>query len=224
MKNIESIEYDTFQLPGRELRIYFVGHGTLMMQYGSYTLHIDPVSDYADYSTMPKADLILITHQHFDHLEKKAVEAVSKTDTKIYLDEESEKLLKKGDVLRNGDDVSLPRDISIHTVPAYNTSPDRTHFHPRGRDNGYIISFGNFRVYIAGDTEPVPEMENLGHIDVAFLPMNQPYTMTPEQAAAAAAVIKPVILYPYHFGTTETSAIVQLMESSRTEVRIRSLE
>ena len=223
MTSFDIIEYDTFRVKNHILKIYFIGHGTLMFDYDGFIMHIDPVSDFADYGTMPKANCILITHQHYDHLEKKAIEAVCDDSTPIFLDEESARMLGKGTVVRNHEQASLSDEITLNAVPAYNISQGREQFHPKGRDNGYIVSFGEFTVYVAGDTEPIPEMSGLGKIDVAFLPMNQPYTMTPHQAAEAAEVIKPGILYPYHFGTTDTGILVRLMESSPTEVRIRSL-
>ena len=223
MNGTDALEHDTFPLSRGELKIYFVGHGTLMLSYDGFIIHVDPVSEYADYTTMPKADVILVTHQHFDHLEKEAVEAVCTDTTGIFLDSESAGILGTGTVIRNGDTVTITPDIGLRAVPAYNTTEDRTTFHPKGRDNGYILSFEGLTVYIAGDTEPIPEMADLGRIDIAFLPMNQPYTMTPRQAAEAAATIKPGILYPYHYGSTDTGILVRLMGSSPTEVRIRPL-
>jgi len=223
MNLFDTLEYDIFHLKKHDLKIYFVGHGTLMFTWGDLVIHVDPVSDFADYSTMPRADVILITHQHYDHLEKKALEKVYTKSTKIFLDKESAESLGKGTVMNNGDVVSISEDITLKAVPAYNTTEERKQFHPEGRDNGYLVSFDSFNVYVAGDTEPIPEMSELGRIDVAFLPMNQPYTMTPEQVAEAVKVIKPDILYPYHFGSTDTGIVVRLLEASSTEVRIRSL-
>jgi len=114
----------------------------------------------------------------------------------------------------------------VLAVPAYNVTPSRTNYHPKDRrDNGYVITVGSQRVYVAGDTEPIPEMADLGPIDIAFLPMNQPYTMTPEQTAAATKVIRPKILYPYHFGSTDTGALTRLLADDKTiDVRIRNLQ
>lgn len=111
-------------------------------------------------------------------------------------------------------------------VPAYNITSSRMGYHPRERkDNGYVLSIGSLRIYIAGDTEPIPEMANIGKIDIAFLPMNLPFTMTPTQVAQAARIIKPRILYPYHFGSTDTSEITRLLSSDKDiEVRIRNLK
>ncbi|MBN2049839.1 MAG: MBL fold metallo-hydrolase [Spirochaetales bacterium] len=223
METLESLEFDTFRLSGGELKIYFIGHGTLMFDYAGYILHVDPVTAYADYRDLPPGDVILITHQHFDHLEKEALDKATGPSTVIILDNESAGILGKGTILRHGESLTLDKDVRVKAVPAYNTTEDRQAFHPKGRDNGYLITFGGFTVYVAGDTEPIPEMGNLGKVDVAFLPMNQPYTMTPLQVAEATEKIQPTILYPYHFGTTDTTALLRLMESKPTEVRIRSL-
>jgi L-ascorbate metabolism protein UlaG (beta-lactamase superfamily) len=112
-------------------------------------------------------------------------------------------------------------------VPAYNLAhkrPDGQPFHPRGNGNGYILTFGNVRVYVAGDTEDTPEMRALRGIDIAFLPMNLPYTMTPEMVADAARAFRPRILYPYHFGQTDPQALVRLLsDDAGIEVRVRRM-
>lgn len=116
--------------------------------------------------------------------------------------------------------------IEATAVPAYNVTPDHLGYHPKDRhDNGYLAAVGYLRIYIAGDTEPTAEMATLGSVDIAFLPMNQPYTMTPEQAAAAARAVHPKILYPYHFGSTDPKTLVNLLaHDSDIEVRIRNLQ
>jgi len=220
-------ETDVLKTSAGELKITFVGHGTLMFTFGDKVLHVDPVSREADYGKMPKADIILITHEHGDHLDPDAVAAVRKEGTTIVLTEKCAAALPGGIVMKNGD-VRTIGGLRVEAVPAYNIvhkRPSGQPFHPRGQGNGYIITFGDKRVYVAGDTENVPEMKKLKDIDVAFLPMNLPYTMTPEMVADAGRAFRPKILYPYHFGKTDTSQLVRLLAAEKSiEVRIRKME
>jgi L-ascorbate metabolism protein UlaG (beta-lactamase superfamily) len=129
-----------------------------------------------------------------------------------------------GEILKNGEKKSY-KNITIEAVPAYNTTPGNEKFHPKGRDNGYILTIGGKRIYIAGDTENTPEMDKLKHIDIAFLPMNQPYTMTPAQVAKTVKQFKPKILYPYHYGETNVQELQNLLASDKhTEIRIRQMQ
>jgi L-ascorbate metabolism protein UlaG (beta-lactamase superfamily) len=224
-------ETDYFNVGPGTLAISFLGHGSLAMELGDFTIYIDAVSDYGIYTKYPKADLILVTHEHADHLDGAVIKTVSKPDTRIVLSSSANKKLGRGEVLAHGETckISVPEwnsDIEIKAVPAYNISEGRTHFHPKERkDNGYILTIGSLRVYVAGDTEDIPEMSDLGTIDIAFLPMNQPYTMLPEQVAAAARRIKPSILYPYHFGSSDTARLLKLLgDEKEIEVRIRKMQ
>ncbi|RIJ49517.1 MBL fold metallo-hydrolase [Maribellus luteus] len=219
-------EKDVFKTSEGELAITFIGHGTLMLEFNGKVIHVDPVSQYADYESMPKADLVLITHEHGDHLDPKAIDAVKKEATRVVLTESCSPKYTGTDVMKNGD-TKVFGTISVEAVPAYNIRnmrADGTPFHPKGRGNGYVIRFADKKVYIAGDTENVPEMADLVDIDVAFLPMNLPYTMTPEMCADAARLFHPKVLYPYHFGETDTGELVKLLENDKDiEVRIRKL-
>ena len=217
---------DSFRTPaGKELTITFIRHGSLLLSYAGKQIQVDPISEYADYSAFPKADLILITHAHGDHLDLKAIEALRKTETAVIANPESaEKVGAIAQVMRNGDSQTW-QGVRIEAVPAYNTTEGRDKFHPKGRDNGYVLDFDGFRVYIGGDLEDIPELSELKAIDVAFLPVNQPYTMTPEQAAHAARVIKPKVLYPYHYSQTPVAeTLPALLEGSGVELRIRALQ
>jgi len=222
-----NFQEDTIKTSDGDLTISFVGHGTLMLRFGQTVLHIDPVSSEADYSKMPKGDVILVTHQHGDHLDPAAIEMVRKEGTTILLTQKCAPAVPGGIVMKNGDVHSIGL-LKFEAVPAYNIihkRPSGEPFHPRGEGNGYVITFGNKRVYVAGDTENIPEMKDLRSIDVAFLPMNLPYTMTPEMVADAARAFRPKILYPYHFGTTDTSELVRLLSKEKDiEVRIRRME
>ncbi|MBE0634480.1 MBL fold metallo-hydrolase [Candidatus Bipolaricaulota bacterium] len=221
-----SFETDVVQTSGGELKITFLGHGSLMLTFAQKTIHIDPFSRVADYQSLPKADLILITHEHQDHLDPEALASIRKNGTEIVMTELCNQHIDGGIVMRNGD-VSVVQGISIEAVPAYNlihTRESGDPFHPCGNGNGYVLTFGDTRVYVAGDSENTPEMLALRNIDIAFLPMNLPYTMTPAMVAEAAIAMKPRILYPYHFGRTDTSELVDLLASRpETDVRIRKM-
>jgi len=219
--NAAEFEKDVFKTSKGGLAITFIAHGTLMMEFDGKVIHIDPVSMYTDYSGMPKADLIMITHEHGDHLDAKAIEAIKKPGTEIVLTKTCAERLGSGIVLANGESATA-MGIKIDAVPAYNLEKA---FHPKGKGNGYVLTFGDKKVYVAGDTENIPEMGSLENIDIAFLPMNLPYTMSPEMVADAARSFKPKILYPYHFGNTNTDELLELMKDDKDiEIRIRKLQ
>jgi L-ascorbate metabolism protein UlaG (beta-lactamase superfamily) len=208
------------------LEITFLGHGSLMMVFSGKTIHIDPYGEAADYSLLPKADLIFITHEHYDHLDPAALKAIMKPDTTVVATKACAGEVPKALTMANGE-IRTVLGLSVAAVPAYNIAhkkPDGNPFHPKGSGNGYIIGFADKRVYIAGDTENTPEMKALKGIDVAFLPMNLPYTMTPEMVTDAARAFRPKILYPYHYGDTDTAKLVGLLKGEKDiEVRIRKL-
>jgi L-ascorbate metabolism protein UlaG (beta-lactamase superfamily) len=217
----KKFQEDVFKTSGGELKITCIGHGSLMMTYAGKVIDIDPVSMVADYATLPKADLILVTHEHFDHLDAKAIQAVSKAGVAIVTNQSSAKNLPDATIMKNGDSKTVA-GIPVEAVPAYNPAKA---FHPKGNGNGYVLTFGDKRVFVAGDTEDVPEIKALKNIDVAFLPMNLPYTMTPEQVADVAKAMRPKVLYPYHFSETDTGKLVDLLKSEKwIEVRIRDLK
>jgi L-ascorbate metabolism protein UlaG (beta-lactamase superfamily) len=223
----EAFETDTIKTSAGDLKITFIGHGTLMFTFGGKIIHIDPVSQEADYTKLPKADLVLLTHHHGDHLDVKALEILRTEKTVLVMTEICAQQVKAGRVMKNGD-VKTVGGLKIEAVPAYNIVHTRSEgkpFHPKGEGNGYVITFGEKRVYVAGDTENIPEMKKLEKIDIAFLPMNLPYTMTPEMVADAAKAFKPKLLYPYHYGETDTSRILELLKDTQEiEVRIRKMK
>lgn len=210
-----------------DLEITFIGHGTLMLRWQSKVIHVDPWAKLADYTKLPKADLILLTHHHYDHLDPEALGRITQPNTTVIMTKVCAETLKGGVVLTNG--ASYTWDgLKIEAVPAYNIvhqhQPGHP-YHPKGEGNGYVLTFGGAtKIYIAGDTEDIPEMASLKDIDVAFLPMNLPYTMTPEMVASAARLIKPKILYPYHYGDTDPQKLVNLLADDKNiEVRIRPM-
>ena len=195
-----------------------------MLSYNGKYIQIDPVSQYADYQSFPKADVILITHERADHLDLQAIQAVSKNQTEVLINESGYKKLEKGNILKNGDETFILGDVKVEAVPAYNTTAGREMYHPRHRDNGYVLTFDGLRIYVAGDTEDIPELKELKEIDVAFLPVNQPYTMTVDQAARAARMFSPKVLYPYHYGSTAIDELPAKLKGSGVEVRIRQMQ
>ena len=223
----QELETDIVETSAGDLKITFIGHGTLMFTFGGKIIHVDPWSELADYSKMPKADVILLTHEHHDHLDPKALELIRTEKSILVLTESCASRVEGGIIMNNGD-VKTVGGLQIEAVPAYNIVHMRSEgepFHPKGIGNGYVITFGDKSVYVAGDTENTPEMKGLTGIDIAFLPMNLPYTMTPEMVADAVRAFKPRILYPYHYGDTEPSKIVDLLrDMNELEVRIRKMK
>jgi len=219
-------ESDSLQTEQGQLIITFIGHGTLYFQFQDKVVHVDPWTRLADYKDLPKADLILITHHHGDHLDTRAVEQIRKENTQIVMSELCSSKVD-GIVMHNGDEKSV-QGFSIKAVPAYNIKHMRdnnTPYHPKGDGNGYVITFADLDVYVAGDTENVPEMAELkDQIEIAFLPMNLPYTMSPQMAADAARSFSPDILYPYHYGDTDATILVDLLKDTSMDVRIRDMQ
>jgi len=208
------------------VEISFIGHGTLMFRTGGFIIHIDPVASSGNYDNLPKADLILVTHDHGDHLDIKLIEKLKKDETIMFCNVSSAAKVPWASTMKAGDRKEVNK-LVIEAVEAYNIVNVRAPgqpFHPKGVGIGFVITTGGKRFYVAGDTENTPEMKALRNINVAFLPMNLPYTMTPEMVADAARAFKPEILYPYHFGETNTSQLVNLLKGSGIEVRIRDLK
>jgi L-ascorbate metabolism protein UlaG (beta-lactamase superfamily) len=223
----KKLQVDTVKTAGGNLAITFIGHGSLMFAWGGRIVHVDPYAAMTDYSKLPAADLILITHDHGDHLDPKALQHIRTPDTRVIIPKAATGKLEGGFTMNYGEADTVD-SIRIEAVPAYNIvnkRPDGTPFHPRGTGNGYVLTFGDTRVYVAGDTENIPEMKALKNIDIAFLPVNLPYTMSPEMAADAARAFRPKILYPYHYGETDLSKLKDALGSERDiEIRIRDMK
>jgi L-ascorbate metabolism protein UlaG (beta-lactamase superfamily) len=223
-------ESDLIKTSEGELEMFFIGHGTLMFKFNELVIHIDPWMRDADYATMPDADLILVTHEHGDHLDMTAINHIMKEDTRVVMTETCMEQLEDftAIVMHNGDEETL-YGIRISAIPAYNIEHTRSNgnpYHPKGVGNGYILSFGDTNVLIGGDTENIPEYKQLKmDIDVAYLPMNLPFTMTPEMVADAALAFQPGILYPYHYGQTDPQELVKLLKDEKgIQVRVRALK
>lgn len=222
---------DSFELGGgSRLSLTCIKHGSLLIDYRGRQIQVDPVGKMepaTDYASFPKADIIIVTHEHGDHLDPEAIEALEEAGkTIIVTNARCAEILEREDliVMANGDSREI-EGIRFEAVPAYNYSEGRTQFHPKGRDNGFTLTFPEgFRLYIAGDTEDIPEMAGIKDIDVAFLPCNQPYTMTVEQLARAARTIAPKVLFPYHYSSTDLSPLKDLLEGSGIELRIKQYQ
>lgn len=220
---------DVFQTKsGKNVTFHALVHASIRIQYDGKEIMIDPVTKLGDktidYATMPKADYIFITHEHFDHFDKVAIAQLSDAKTQLITNQRCAEMLGKGMVMSNGDSSQIAVDIKVEAVPAYNTTEGHQQFHPKGRDNGYILTIDGLRIYIAGDTEDIPEMSEIKDIDIAFLPCNQPYTMTVDQLVRAAKIIRPKVLFPYHYSNTDLSDLPNRLKKEGIEVRIRHYE
>jgi len=222
----EPPEYDKINTSVGIVEMHFVGHGSLFFKVNGFVIYIDPVRSSGNYDFLPKADIILVTHEHGDHLDTKLIEDLKKQGTLLFCNQNSTSKVPWGMAMKAEDRQEI-NNIIIEAVPAYNIvneSAPGSPFHPKGAGLGYILTIGGKRIYVAGDTENTPEMKSLRNIDVAFLPMNLPYTMTPAMVADAALAFKPKILYPYHYGDTDTGELIKLLKDSGIEVRIRNLK
>lgn len=189
-----------------------IGHAALYLEYKDETIAVDPYGKTADYTTLPPATLVLITHDHYDHYDPTALREIV-TDRTVFIAprKATERLLADGFsqriiTLANGDTAEYNDSIRVRAVPAYNISRERTPgqpFHPKGEGNGYVLTIDDKRIYIAGDTELIPEMRELNFIFIAFLPLMLPYTMNEEEFVEAAKIIEPRYLYPYHYETVD---------------------
>lgn len=219
--------FDVFKGKTSDVKITFIGHASLMIENNKKVYHIDPWGDMADYSKLPKADVIFVTHEHFDHYDVEAINKIKKADTKIVTTSTVAK--EYGDkssvtILSNGQNTNVG-DVKVEAVPAYNIvhKHQAGPFHPKGRGNGYILTIDGLRVYIAGDTENIPENKNLKDIDIAFLPLNLPYTMDKAMFEDFANSLKAKYLYPYHNSGMEQK-IINSVNIPNSTVRIRKFE
>ena len=222
----DGYEVDVFTTKnGKTVKVYALMHATLRIQYDGTEILIDPVGSLGertiDYTAMPKADYIFVTHEHHDHFDKASIAQLTGDSTRVIANRRCADMLGSGTVMTNSDALQLSDDIKVDAVPAYNITEGHLQFHPKGRDNGYVLTIDGFRIYVAGDTEDIPEMALLKDIDIAFLPCNQPYTMTPEQLLRAARTIRPKVLFPYHKGQTDVSGIAAQLNGDGIDVRIR---
>jgi L-ascorbate metabolism protein UlaG (beta-lactamase superfamily) len=213
---------DDFPTAAGPVRITPIQHASLMIEAGGQVIHVDPVGEQ-NYRDLPGADLILITDIHGDHLDPKAIARLRKPGTQIFGPEAAKKTLPEITVIRNGEKKTFGK-WEIEAIPAYNIqrgpAPGRL-YHEKGRGNGYVLTYGGKRFYISGDTESIPEMKALRDIDVAFVCMNLPYTMPPEEAAEAIRAFKPKVVYPYHYRNSDLTVLEKALAGTGIEVRLR---
>ena len=212
---------------GKEVKFTCIKHASIQIEYDGRFFYFDPVTGLkpeTDYTTYPKANYIFVTHEHPDHFDRLALTQLRGAHTLVYSNPNVGALYSHAYPMKNGDSISITRDVQLKAVPAYNTTPDHLQFHPKGRDNGYILTIDGLRIYVAGDTEDIPEMADLHDIDIAFLPCNQPYTMTPQQLVKAAKTIKPRVLFPYHYSQTPIRQLQFMLSGTGIEVRIRNYQ
>ena len=227
--SVSPVDVDVFLTPGgKQVTLYALMHASLRIVYEGIEIEVDPVHQLGertvDYASMPRARYILVTHEHADHMDAQAIGLLTGEATRLVTNARCAELLGKGEIMANGDTLQLAPDIVVEAVPAYNTTPGREKFHPRGRDNGYILTIDGLRIYLAGDTEDIPEMASLEAIDVALLPCNQPYTMTPDQLVHAARMVRPRVVFPYHYGSTDVSTLPARLQPDGIDVRIRDYQ
>ncbi len=210
------------------LTIQPVDHASLVLSNGKETIYVDPVGGAARYKSLSAPTAILITHEHGDHFDTATLEelvgnrSVPMVVSRGVYEKLSDTLRGNAAAVNYGGTAML-NEIPVKVVEAYNTTADRQRYHPKGLGNGYVVTFGDKQVYVAGDTEPNPDMLGLKDIDVAFLPMNMPYTMIAAQAAEAVKAFKPKIVYPFHYTQgPEPQTFAKLMEGfAGVEVRLR---
>jgi len=216
---------DTLQAKGGPIAIQPVNHAALQLKQGNTVITVDPTPMGGDYAALPKADIILITDIHGDHLNADTIAKASKADTTVVVPQAVETQLKKTtDTVINNGETKTVKGVKIEAVPMYNLTRGPSAgqlFHTKGRGNGYVVTMGDKRIYIAGDTECTPEMKALKNIDVAFVPMNLPYTMPPNEAADCVKAFKPKVVYPYHYMGSDLKQFQDALNGSGVEVRIR---
>lgn len=219
-----ALDGDKIETADGDITIHPVDHASLVLGFGDAVIYVDPVGGAARYEGLPAPTAILITHGHGDHFDVPTLEAIAGTaailTSQEVFDKLSEALKANATALANGASSEI-NGIAVAATTAHNVTADRMNYHPVSVGNGYLITFSDKVVYVAGDTEPTPEMLALTGVEVAFLPMNLPYTMTPEQAAEAINTFKPAIVYPYHYGESDLSVLEAAVDAD-TEVRLRN--
>ncbi|HEY6393569.1 MAG TPA: MBL fold metallo-hydrolase [Bryobacteraceae bacterium] len=214
---------EVFATRSGTVKITIVRHASMLIEAGGKAIHVDPWSQ-GNLDGLPKADLILITDIHPDHLDQKAIDQVKKAGTVFIAPAAVAKTVTQATVLANGESTTWDK-WKIEAIPMYNIKrgPSAgTLYHDKGRGNGYLLTYGRMRFYIAGDTEGIPEMRGLTNIDVAFVPMNLPYTMTPEEAADAVRAFHPKIVYPFHYRGSDPEVFKKALDGTGIDVRLRN--
>lgn len=222
---------DVFETAAGKITVHPVAHASFVMETPAGTIYSDPVGDPVAYADFPRPDLVTITHEHGDHYNVDTLNALVTDSTRLLVNPAvmamlPENLKSKAQAIANGESAEIA-GVKIDAIPAHNLTEERMKFHPVGRDNGYVLNFGEgdstFRVYISGDTEDVPEMRALENIDLAFVCMNLPFTMPAETAADAVNAFKPKAVYPYHYrgrdgGTQDPAEFAKLVNGPEVKM------
>lgn len=211
---------------GKKITITPIKHASLQINYDGREFEIDPVCSHVgpvlSYLDKPKADFILVTNKQLDHFDDYAIHVLTDKYTELIIPKDIWYQMRIGNVMENNMYMNIGQKSVIYCVPAYNISKKNAKRHPKGRWNGYVLDFDGFRIYIAGDTEYIPEMKDLKNISIAFLPVSR-FTMDLKQLRQAVETIKPKVVYPYHFYNADTAQIRHALQGTGAEVRIRYL-
>lgn len=215
---------DTYEVEGGEIVVKPISHASFVMNTPGLVIYNDPVGGAALYEGNEPPGLVLITHEHQDHFDPETLNAIVADGTRLVvnpavMEKLPEPLKAKATAIGNGDSTSVG-NVKIDAIPAYNTTEDRKKYHPQGRDNGYVLTIGGSRVYIAGDTEDIPEMRALTEIDIAFVPMNLPFTMDVDQASSAVAAFMPTVVYPYHYKGSDPKAFEEKVKAAAADIKV----
>ncbi|MEP9387241.1 MBL fold metallo-hydrolase [Mesorhizobium sp. KR9-304] len=215
---------DSYKTMGGEILISPISHASFVMSMPGLVIYNDPVGGKELYEGHPTAGLVLITHEHQDHFDPETLAAIVGADTRLVvnpavMDKLPADLKAKAAAIGNGEKTTIGT-VEIEAIPAYNTTEDRKKYHPQGRDNGYVLTVDGSRVYIAGDTEDIPEMRALKDILVAFVPMNLPYTMDETQASSAVTEFKPAFVYPYHYKGSDPQAFAAKLAAAAPDIKV----
>ncbi len=213
---------ETFSTGAGTLELTPIQHASLMIKAGGKVLYVDPAQ--GSYDGLPQADYILLTDIHGDHMVPAVVDKLKKPSTVILAPKAVAATVTAAQVIANGETRTIG-DFKVEAIPMYNLTRGPAAgqlYHDKGRGNGYVVTYGGKRFYFSGDTEVIPEMKALKNIDVAFVCMNLPYTMTPQEAAEGVRAFHPAVVYPYHFRGSDTAAFAKALEGSGVEVRLRS--
>lgn len=211
----------TIQTSAGAVKITPVYHACALIQAGGKNIYIDPARP-ANFTGLPHADFIIITDIHRDHMDPDSIATIRKPGTEILAPAAVAKTVTDAKVISNGQTTTWD-GWTIHALPMYNLkrgpAPGEL-YHPKGRGNGYVLTYGGKRIYFSGDTENIPEMRALKNIDVAFVCMNLPYTMPPDEAAAAVKAFRPKMVLPYHYHGSDLNVFKKDLEGTGIDVRI----